>query len=545
MRSSDAMIRRSRVMFITIASTFLIASATAQDSRRAARYGTANFPVSCNSEAQQLFNRALTILHSFEFSTAEKVLISIAEKDPACAMAYWGIALGSRRNPISNVPNAAALKKGWAAVEKARAIGARTERERDYIAAIEAFYKDADKRDHATRSIVYEEAMERVHLKYPDDREAAVFYALALLPNEQTVSTDKTYAKLLRAGEILERIFAEQPDHPGVAHYIIHAYDHPALAKRALPAARKYDRIAPSSQHALHMPSHIYTRLGLWQDSIKSNLAAADVARENARKNNPGATAATPLHMLQFLMEAYLQVAEDQKAKGVLDELNAGYTGKPERLGVAIMRAGIPARYAVERRRWSEAASLQPLSSSFHYAEAITYFARAMGAARGGDVAAARKDLEMIRSQRDSALQADLGYWAQEIEILRLSAAGWLARAEGKNEDAIRLLRASAALEDSTLQHHTARDPIVPAREMLGDLLIEVGQPEQALREFETALQRHPNRFSGLYGAGRAAELSGVGEKAKSFYAQLMQTCNHADSDRPELGRVRAAVASK
>jgi tetratricopeptide (TPR) repeat protein len=536
---------RQRVLFATIASACFIASVSAQERGQAERYGTANFPVSCDSEVQQLFNRAVAILHSFEFPSAEKAFTAILDKDPGCAMAYWGIALGSRGNPISRVPNAAGLKKGLAAIEKAKAIGARTERERDYIAAMEAFYKDAEKLDHATRSVAYEEAMGFVYLKYRGDREAAVFYALSLLPNEQTVSTDNTYGKQVKAGEILEKVFAEQPDHPGVAHYIIHAYDHPLLASRALTAARKYDQIAPASAHATHMPSHIYTRLGLWQDSIQSNLAAADVAKALARNNNPGATPPVPLHMLQFLMEAYLQVAEDQKAQGVLDELNARYKGVPTGLGFAIMRAGIPARYAIERRHWSDAASLQPLSSPFPYAEAITYFARAVGSARIKDIVGARKDIDMIDSLRDAALLAKDTYWAQETEILRLSAAGWLAHAEGKNEEALKLMRAGADLEDSTQQHHTARDPIVPAREQLGDLLIELGQPEQALREFETALQKHPNRFNGLYGAGRAAEASGAREKARAFYAKLTELCKKTDTERPELQRAKVFLARR
>jgi len=283
----------------------------------------------------------------------------------------------------------------------------------------------------------------------------------------------------------------------------------------------------------------------MWQDSIKSNLAAAAAAQEMDHKSKPEATPPMPLHMLHFLMEAYLQVAEDQKAKGVLDELNSSYKGMPDRLPVAIVRAGIPARYAMERRQWSDAASLQPLSSPFHYAEAITYFARAMGSARSGDVSGARKAVEMIQSQRAAALQAKLSYWAQEIEILHLSAAAWLARAEGKNDEAVKLMRAGADLEDATQQHHTARDPIVPARELLGDLLIELGQPKQALTEFETALQKHPNRFNGLYGAGRAAELSGNREKARSFYAQLAEVCKKADTERPELHRAKTFVASR
>jgi hypothetical protein len=385
-----------------------------------------------------------------------------------------------------------------------------------------------------------------VYARYPNDREAAVFYALSLLPNEATVSTEKGYGNQIKAGAILEKVFAEQPNHPGAAHYIIHAYDHPELASRALPAARLYAKIAPASDHALHMPSHIFTRLGLWQEAIDSNVAAAAAAYDYALKINPGATAPVPLHMLHFLMEDYLQVAQDANAKKVLEELKEGTkTQLPSSLNAAVIIAGVPARYAIERKQWKEAANLQPIGSRFTYAEAITYFARAIGAARDGDAANARRDVSKLESLRDELSKTKDEYWAQETEILRLAADGWLKRANGDNNQAVELLRAAAALEDSTQQHHTARDPIVPARELLADLLMETGRPGEALAEYETSLKKQPNRFNALYGAGHAAELSADSQKAKGYYAQLLKVCVKADSSRPELQRATTILATK
>ena len=535
---------KSARCFVLVSILALLCASVVKAQEKAERLGKVHFPVSCSAAAQTQFNRAVALLHSFWFSESDKAFAAVAQTDSSCAMAFWGIAMGARLNPISNVPNAAALKRGLEAVENAKSSGANSERERDYIAAVEAFYKDGDKLDHTTRSLAYERTMERIYLRYPEDQEAAIFYALSLLPNETLLSTDKSYEKQLKAGAILEKIFAEKLDHPGVAHYIIHAYDYPALASRALVAARRYDKIAPSSDHALHMPSHIYTRLGLWPESIQSNLAAAAAAKENALKINPGAPAPIPLHMLSFLMEAYLQGSQDREAKGVLDELNS-VQKVSDTLGAAVVVAGIPARYMMEKKAWAEAASLQPRPSRYHYAEAITYFARAIGSARSGDIAGARKNVEKLQALRDAAAQAKQDYWAQQIEIQRLAAAGWLARLEGKNEEALNLMRAAADLENSTQEHQTARDAIIPARQLLGELLIELGKPGEALKEFEASINKEPNRFHGLYGAANASELSGDGKKAKTYYAMLVALCERGDTDRAELKQAKAFLAKK
>ena len=507
------------------------------------RLGRVHFPVSCAAELQPQFDRAVALLHSFWFPEIDKAFNAIAAADPDCAMAYWGLAMSARRNPVANLANANELKNGWAAVEKAVARKAKTQRERDYIAAVEAFYKDTDKRDHAARSAAYEKAMEQVYTRYPEDLEASVFYALSLLPNEATVTADMDLSKQRKAGSILEGIFAKNRDHPGVAHYIIHAYDYASLATQALPAARLYAQIAPASDHALHMPSHIFTRLGLWQEAIASNLAAADAAKKYAL-GTTGRTIPIPFHMMHFLMEEYLQGAQDQEAKGILDELNS-IKKFPEALGTEVVVAGIPARYALERRQWAEAAALQPLASRHQYPQAIGHFARAIGAARSGDSAAARRDVDRLQALHESAKQEGADYWAQEIEFQRLAASAWLARADGRNDEAVRLLRSAAGLEDSTQQHHTARDPVLPTRDLLGDLLLEVGEPAKALVEFEASLRKQPNRYYPLSGAARSAELAGVRDKAREYYAQLLSTCDKATANRPELQLARAFLGSK
>jgi tetratricopeptide (TPR) repeat protein len=499
------------------------------------KVGTVHFPISCKTEAQQPFERAVALLHSFWFQEANKGFTSVTTMDPDCAMGYWGMAL-SLWYPLWENPSEATLKQGWTAVQKAKTVGAKTDHERDYLAAVEAFYQDADKRDHRTRALAYEKAMEHVHLRYPEDREAAIFYALAL--NATALPTDKTYANQKKAGAILEKIFAEQPDHPGVAHYLIHSYDNPLLASRALLAARSYAKIAPSVPHALHMPSHIFTQLGLWQESIASNRASAAAAQEHGLWRDR-------LHAMQYLEYAYLQSGQEVEAKRVLDELKAIENVAPENRGTVHAFAMIPALYALERRQWSEAAALQPRSSGVPQAEAITYFARALGAARSGNTAQARADVEKLQSLHAATVQAKSDSRPDSIEIQRQAAAAWRAFAEGKREEALRLMRSAADLEDSSGAIAATATPLLPAHELLGDLLLELNEPAQALQEFETALRISPHRFNGLSGAARAAQLVGDLEKARTYYAQLVSLCDQADSARTELTEARTFLAKK
>ncbi|MBI3780713.1 MAG: hypothetical protein HY278_06620 [candidate division NC10 bacterium] len=499
------------------------------------KLGQVHFPISCSVEVQKPFERAVALLHSFWYQEAVKAFTAVIEMDPGCAMGYWGIAM-SLWYPLWEPPSEATLKKGWAAVEKAKALGGKTEREGAYITAMETFYKDSDKLDHRTRATAYEKAMEQLSLQYSDDREAAAFYALAL--NATALPIDKTYANQKKAGEILEKIFAEQPNHPGLAHYIIHSFDYPPLASQALAAARKYGKIAPSVAHANHMPSHIFTRLGLWQESIESNRRAAAAAKEHGEPHQL-------LHAMDYIAYAHLQGAQDLEAKCALDDLNTMGSVHAEAKAIAYAIAAIPARYAIERQRWSEATSLQPRPTRYTAFEGITYFARAIGSARSGNAADARKDVEKLQSLHDALIEAKQSYWADQVEIQRRAAAAWIAHAEGKNEEALKLIRSAADLEDSTEKDPVTPGPIVPARELLGDLLLELHEPAQALSEFEGSLQASPNRFHGLYGAAKAAELSGDQGKARTYYGKLIALSEHADSERPELQHAKKFLAKK
>jgi len=513
---------------------------SASAARAQEKLGQVRFPVSCTAAAQQEFDRAVALLHSFWFDASAKAFAAVTQMDPGCGMGHWGSAMTLLGNPLAAPPTPKALQEGWAAVERAKIAGAKTAREREYIAAIEAFYKDSDKLDHRTRALAYEKAMESLLRRSPEDedKEAAVFYALAL--NITALPTDKTYANQLKAAEILERVFAEQPNHPGVAHYLIHSYDYPPIASRGLPAARRYAGIAPSAPHALHMPSHIFTRRGFWQESIDSNRASAAAARNHFDQ----------LHAMDYLAYAYLQMAQDLTAKRVLDEAIAIQKINVEHFVPGYALAAIPARYTLERSRWADTASLSLPASDFPWsrypqAEAVFVFARALGAARSGNAAGARKDIARLEVLRDALIAAKQGYWAEQVEIQRQVAAAWVARAEGKHQEALQLMRAAADREDATEKHPVTPGPIVPARELLGEMLLELGDPRQALKEFEASHRVEPNRFKGLYGAARAAELSGDREKARTYYASLLALCEKADTERPELKEAKAFLAKK
>src|SRR5258706_6650137 len=450
--------------------------------------GKVNFPVSCNAAAQEEFNHAVALLHSFYFAEMRKSFDLVLQKDSSCAMGYWGIAMSLLDNPVAGPASVAALKEAWTVVEKANALGAKTQREKDYLAAIETMYKDPAIRDVRTRALAYEKAMEKLAQSNPNDKEAAIFYALAI--NIAALPTDKSYANQLKAAAILEKVFAEQPDHPGVAHYLIHSYDYPPIAQKGLPAARRYASIAPSAPHALHMPSHIFTRIGAWQESVDSNRASKAVA--DARGN---------LHASDYMTYAYLQMGQDIEAKRVLDEVSA--MKKVDAIQTtAYAFAAIPARYAVERQRWDDAASLTPYPSPsdfpwerFPMAEAITLFARGIGAAHTGNLDEAKKISERLETLRENLTQAKNGYWAEQVEIQRRAVAAWIARAEKKDQEALKLMRAAADLEDTTEKNAVTPGSIVPARELLGEMLLDLANPAQGLKEFEISSRAHPNRF--------------------------------------------------
>ena len=509
------------------------------------KLGTVAFPVSCSPAASQQFERAVAMLHSFWYEEAVKAFTEVTVTDSSCAMGFWGVAM-SMYYPLWYPPSEATLKAGVAAIDRAKATGAKTQRERDYLSAIEAFYRDWDKSDHRSRTVAYEKAMERVYTRYPDDREAGIFYALAL--NATALPTDKTYANQLKAAAILEKVLTEQPNHPGVAHYIIHSYDSAPLASRALSAARSYAKIAPSAPHALHMPGHIFTRLGLWQESIDSNRMSADAgAAYSARTAAEGVWDQT-LHSLDYLVYAYLQTGRDLAAKRVADDMGTIRKAYPESLAAAYALAAIPARVVLERRRWSEAAALTLSPSAFPWnrfpwGEGITAFARAVGMARSGDVSGAEKEVAKLGTLRDSLVQAKNKYWADQVEVQRRAAAALVARAQGKNQEALNGLRSAVDLEGSMDKHPVTPAPIVPARELLGELLLELNQPKDALVEFEGTLMAEPNRFRSLFGAAQAAELSGDTGKARALYTGVVLLCDRADTERAELKQARAFLS--
>ena len=513
------------------------------------KIGKVTFVVSCSTEAQRQFNRAVAWLHSFEYGESERAFNDVATTDPQCAMAHWGAAM-SLYHQLWAPPNPGELEKGARSVQKAKQIGAKTKRERDYIDAIALFFDDWERVDHPTRAARYEQAMEKVYVRYPGDRDAGVFYALALNATAlATVPMDKTYAKQKKAAAILNRVLRLEPDHPGVTHYLIHSYDYPPVAHLALAAARRYARIAPSSAHALHMPSHIFTRLGLWDEDIATNIKSENAAKDYAQRNRLKGAWDDQLHAMDYLAYAYLQQARDREARAVLDELKAIRKTDPETFKCAYSFAAIPARWALERRVWSEAAELkvEPVDfpwPRFQWAEAITHFARAIGAARNGDANRARVEVEKLAEVQRQLVGAKDNYdWATQVEIQRRAAEAWLAKAEGKNPEALRLMRSASDLEDSTDKHPVTPGAVLPARELLGDMLLELGRPAEALKEYETSLQTSPNRFGGLYGAGRAAELSNDRKKARGFYLKLTAMCDKADGDRPELVHARKFLA--
>jgi tetratricopeptide (TPR) repeat protein len=539
---------------IAITLLLLVTVVTAQhgDHRHDAsgKLGEVNFTTSCTPRVQKQFNHAVAWLHSFEYEEAEKAFNEVAAADPRCGMAYWGVAMTSY-HPLWAAPTADELKRGWTAIEKAKSIGARTQRERDYIAALELFYKDSDKLDHRTRTFAYHDAMKRLFESNPSDQEAGVFYALTLIATG-TMSNDKTYAREKEAAQILNRVLARQPRHPGVAHYLIHSYDYPPLAELALPAARSYARIAPASAHAQHMPSHIFIRLGLWQEAIRSNLDAEASAKAFAARHKMAGAWDEQLHAMDYLAYAYLQSAQDKQALAVLDEMKSLRSVEPQTFKVAYAFAAVPARYVLERKRWDEATKLALPPNTvgmfpwqkFRWAEAHIHFARAVGFARTGEAGSARQEVEQLAAMRDALVIGKGEYdWAKQVDIERQIAAAWLTFAEGKQDESLQLMRAVADLDDATDKHPVTPGAILPAREQLGELLLELKQPSAALQEFETSLRSAPERFNGIYGAARAASLATDQRKARAYYKKLIALTQQADTPRPEINEAKAFLA--
>jgi tetratricopeptide (TPR) repeat protein len=538
------------IFVATLFGALLVPAALAQEEHHhhgeGEQLGTVHFPVSCKPDVQPAFTRAVALLHSFGYEEARSAFAGVAERDPACGMAQWGIAM-TYYHPIWAPPNPQELAAGRAAAEKAAALGAKTDREHGYIAAIGAFYRDSDKTNHGPRAAAYTAALEDLSHRFPDDHDATIFYAMMLVSTAP--ASDATLAQQRKAGEILNGLLKEEPQHPGVVHYLIHAFDYPLLADQALAAARAYAKIAPSSPHALHMPSHIFTRLGLWQESIDSNIASADAARRQVARNHPGAAAFDALHALDYLEYAYLQIDDQAKAKATLTEASLAKKFDDDSFAAGYALAAIPARWALERRDWAAAAALTPpqveLSwQRFPYAPAVSYFARALGAARAGQLDQARAALGKLDEIHAGLVKTPIAGpydWTGEVESMRLAASAWLALAEGKKDEALKLARTGADLDERVGKHPVTPGAMLPPRELLGDMLLELNRPAEALPEYEASLRSAPNRFNSLYGAARAAELSGDKTKARQYYGQLVANCSPRGA-RKELQQARAFV---
>ena len=493
--------------------------------------GKVDFPNSCSPAVQADFLRGVAMLHSFWYSAAEATFRDVLAKDPACAIAAWGIASILMQNPLAGVgPTPKDAEKAQAALEMGRQAGAKTQRERDYLEAVAAYYQDWASRAEPARQQARSKAYEALAVRYPGDDEAQIFNALYIAGTQS--QADQTYAAYARATAILEREFAKYPDHPGIAHYLIHAYDAPPLAGQGLGAARLYAGLAPDAPHALHMPSHIFTRVGAWQESAATNGRAFAAAIK-------GQEFGEAYHASDYAVYADLQLARDAAALRAINDAFAVRVDPPVP-AFTYAAAAMPARYAVERGDWRAAMQLVPEPGRAPYAEAITWFARTLGAARSGDAAQAEKNAAELAVRHKALSQAGNVYWATEVEVQQRAAAGWIAFAQGKTDEALSLMRQAADLEDKNEKHIVTPGRILPARELLGDMLLEANQPLLSLTEYEASQQREPNRFRGLYGAARAAEAGGDRQKAAAYYGKLLALAKDADTDRPELVRAKA-----
>src|SRR3954454_13471779 len=497
--------------------------------------GKVHFETSGNAKAQKLFDRGMLYQHSFWYRASRRTFEEALKADPKCGIAYWGIALGALENP--HVPPAAKnLAEGSAAIEAGKTLSAKTQRERDYIDALALFYADHDKVDHRTRVQTFLKAMEGLVQRYPKDDEAKIAYAITL--NTSASPADKSYANQLKGAALLEPIFKRQPQHPGVAHYLIHLYDYPPIAEKGLNAARAYAKIAPDAAHAQHMPSHIFTRVGYWQESIDSNAVSQRVADKAADYHDQ-------LHAMDYQVYAYLQLGQDSKAKAVIEDMNTvkGFTETflPGPYALAVS----PARYAVERGDWKAAAALEVRPNPLPHVQAMTHFARALGAARSGNPEAAKADIAKLIELRDKLIAAKDGYWSEQVDIQAKVASAWLLYAEGKHADALTALSAAADAEDKTEKHPVTPGVPKPARELYGVMLLERGMPKEALAAFETVLKKEPNRLGAYVGAATAAEKSGDMTKAREYYGKVVAIAADADTTRSEVGEARAFLAKK
>ena len=511
------------------------------------QFGEVSFAVDCSDNVQETFDLALSLLHSFEYDEAEKSFVKVIDEDPGCAMAYWGVAM-SNFHSLWNQSGTEFLEKGATVLKIARGLE-KTERAADYINAISVFFKDWQTVDRRTRISLFEKQMENVYKKYVDDKEAAIFYALALRASADPA--DKSYKNQRKSGKILESLFPDQPNHPGIAHYIIHNYDYPELAELALPTARRYAQIAPSSAHAQHMPSHIFTRLGLWQESIQSNLRSTEAALCYSTSVDTASHWVEELHGMDYLVYAYLQTGETEKATEQLEYLKNVKKVFGSNFAISYATAAIPARIVLETRQWQEAANLKLPDSiqidwqKFPWQKSLVHFTRAMGSSRLGDIKSAEKELGFLQSHQKELLKNNDLYYANQLMIQIKITQAWINLAKKQNQNAILLMKEAVVMENNTTKHPVTPGEVLPAGELLGDLFLAMNKYDQALKAYEDDMNKHPNRFNGFYGAAVAARGVNNYKKAKEYFEELIKLTGTSDCERIELKEAKDFVAEK
>jgi tetratricopeptide (TPR) repeat protein len=515
-----------------IAYAFLLSSSVVLAHEADYKLGKVTFPTSCDAKVQTEFETGVAMLHSYWFNIAGKTFRSVLEKDPNCAMAYWGIALDLLGNTLATPPPAKDAQAASEALEKARAIGAKTPREHDWIEAISAYYRDHDKIPIDARLSAYNKAMEQLVQKYPDDYEAKVFYALTL--QASAPKNDVSYATQIKSAAMLEKLYEQNPQHPGVSHFLIHAYDYPPLANKGIAAARRYAGIAPAVPHARHMPSHIYSMVGLWEDSIASNMSSLEIQPDY-------------YHAYDFSVYAALQLGQDARAKAMIDKaVNTPVRGdRPISGGNFTALAAMPARYALERGDWVAAAALPITTTKYPHADSLTRFTRGLGMARIGDAAGAKREIEAMEALRGVLQKSDQAFWADRTDEQILAVSAWVALPEGNKTQALKLMRAAADSEDASVKSVLMENRLYPMRELLAELLVETGQAAAALQEYEAAIKAYPNRYRGLWGAALAARAAGQPEKAAEYIGKFIALTKNADPSRPEIARAKAYVAQR
>src|SRR5215475_10754452 len=496
------------------------------------KLGKLGFPTSCDPKVQAEFERGVAMIHSYWFIYARRTFEGVLQQDPSCAIAYWGVAMDYLGNTLAVAPTRADAEAAWAALEKARATGAKTQRERDWIEALSAYFRDHDKTPVDGRLAAYNKAMEQMVQRYPDDYEVQVFYALTLQASAS--KADLTYANQLKSVAILEKLYDQNPQHPGVSHFTIHAYDFAPLAERGVPAARRYAGIAPAVPHARHMPSHIYSMVGLWEESIASNASAIEIQPDY-------------YHAADFSVYAHLQLAQDAKAKALTEKslATADRGDRPPTFVNFTAKNAMPARYVLERADWAGAAALPFTPSQHPQPDSLTRFTRGLGMARTGDVAGARAEIEAIKALRAALEKSNQSYWADRSEEQILAISAWVALKEGAKDQALKFMRAAADGEDGSVKHVAMENRLYPLRELYAELLLETDQPAAALREFETALEQTPNRYRVLLGMARAANATGDRQKASECYRKLVNLAKNADTERPETGEAKTFLAQQ